>query len=365
MNKVSLTFVVIFLLLFFSCKNKSSDAVIVFSNNDFKIKAEIFGEQIIEEDYNINREIFAIDTLLILKTGSGKEYFNVYNKNSFEFLGSIGVRGEGPEEWQVISFNGQFDFTNKNSIGMWVSNFRKGFISKVNIHKTLKSENSLPVIDKTFRIDGKLFPFFNPFHLEEGSFISKSWITEDEFVRIKYFDLSKKETKNTGLFPKIKNIDYLPAEVINTLYTSSFKKHPEKNIYGQALYYFNRIDIFDHELNNLISIVEGETWKDFYFDAANVNIESDFLKEFKQFYSGLFLSNSYIYALSLSEQVANTKKYLRVFNYNGSPVAILEFDDEIYSFSVDENDEYLYAIDRENEKILKYNLKNIIKDSLK
>jgi len=360
MNKTCLFIIVSFLIL--ACQSEKENYIIKVSKNDFKKSLKIVGNEILKEDFNLNREIFVVDSLIILKTGSGKNYFNVYNKESFELLGSVGIRGEGPDEWQVINFTGQFDITNEGEIGMWVSNFKKGFIYKVNINETLRKKNPEPVIDKNFRIDGRRYPFFNPFYVSGETFVSKSWITEDEFVRIKSFEFSTGTVKKSGLFPVIQNIENLPVEVINTIYTSSFKKHPKKEIFGQALYFFNRIDIFDKDLKTLISIVDGETWKDFHYDAANIDFESDFLSDFQQFYSGLFLSQKYIYVLTAGEKDKSGSKHFRIFDYSGNPIVILNVSDEIYSFSVDENDDFLYAIDRENEKILRYSLKNILKN---
>ena len=101
------------LLILLSCSKDNQKKESLYNKNiqqvsleDFNIDKEITGK-ILNVDYKTEfHEILSIDTLLILKTSSRhKEFFKIYNLNTLEHLGDVGVRGEGPEEWKNVDIN--------------------------------------------------------------------------------------------------------------------------------------------------------------------------------------------------------------------------------------------------------------------
>lgn len=225
MKRITDLFIVLLMLLFAcSSYNEEERTAKKVSLRDFGPAKKIIGESIIQNDYNINRQVYVMDTLLLLATQSGEFYFNVYNINTLAHEGSIGVRGEGPREWRMIYFTGQFEI-DTSGISIWVSEYHRGFISKINVTKTLKTLSPYPVIEETININGKIFPFLDMIYVNEEKLVSKSWIHEQSYVRIKSFNPNTNEIKKSKLFPKIRNVEKLPADMINSLYTTTLSKH--------------------------------------------------------------------------------------------------------------------------------------------
>ena len=363
-STVDLFIIPLFLLVACSSYNEEEGTAKKVPLTDFGVAKKIIGESIIQNDYNINRQIYVMDTLLLLTTQGGEFYFNVYNKSTLAHEGSIGVRGEGPQEWRMIYFTGQFEI-DTSGISIWVSEYHRGFISKINITKTLKTLSPYPVIEETIKINGLTFPFLDMIYVNEEKLVSKSWIHEQNYVRIKSFNPTTKEIKKSKLFPKIKNVKELPSDMINSLYTTTLSKHPSKNIFVQATFVFNRIDIFDEDLNLVRSIVDGNNWRDDYYNALEISAESDFISDKIEGYSNISLTEHFIFAIDAKSKMhpfdgSVVEKDIKVFDWEGNPVCLLQTTDKIFGISVDEEEGFLYATDMENEKVLRYNIKDLI-----
>jgi len=366
MKKVADLYIVLFLLLCACVSyNEEERTAKKVSFKDFGPVEKILGESIIQNDYNINRQVYVMDTLLLLMTQSGKYFFNVYHKNTLEYQGSFGVRGEGPEEWRMIYFTGQFEIAT-SGISIWISEYHRGFVSKVNITKTLKNLSPYPVIEQTININGKTFPFLDMIYVNDEKLISKCWIYEQGYVRIKLFDPKSNKVKKSELFPKIKNVERLSADMINNIYTATLSKHPSKNLFVQATYIFDRIDIFDEDLDLVRSIVDGNNWRDDYYDAKEIDIESDFISDKVEGYNNISLTERFIFAIDAKNKINQVDgsvvgKIIKVFDWEGNPVCLMKTTDNIFGISVDEEEGFLYATDMENEKVLRYNLKDLMK----
>ncbi|EON77929.1 putative lipoprotein [Lunatimonas lonarensis] len=365
MKKINKIYILPFLLLS-ACTNSNEQekAAKKISFGDFGPVEKIQGESIVQNDYNINRLVYVMDTLLLLMTESGKYFFNVYHKNTLEYQGSFGVRGEGPEEWRMINFAGQFEIAS-SGICIWVSEYHRGFISKINITKTLKNSSPYPVIDQTININSKKFPFLDMIYVSDEKLISRCWIYEEDYVRIKSLDPKTQNIKKSELFPKITNVEKLPADIINSLYTATLSKHPSKNLFVQATFIFDRIDIFDEDLKLVRSIVDGNNWRDEYYDALEIDVESDFISDKVSGYNNISLTERYIFAIDAKSKISQVdgtvlEKTIKVFDWEGNPVCLMRTTDNIFGISVDEQEGVLYATDMENEKVLRYAIKDLM-----
>jgi len=354
-----------FLFLLFGCVQKKEKHIIYVKNTDFPLTESIYGEVILKKDYNKNLSIDVFDDILLIRPDySSSIYYHAYDKNSLKYLGGIGVRGEGDKEWLTVYDSGQFEKSG-SEIYLWLHRYQKGFLSKINISKTLKSGSPYPVIEKTLKVDSKDFPFFTLFTLNNEKLIGNCWMSEEGQVRIKSYNIATKVVKKSKLFPQIKNSSHLPSEVINSLYSSGFRKHPSKNLFMQSMYMFNRIDIFDENLTLKHSIVGGENWRDNYYDGTEINPASDFFKNRVNGYISSRVTKNYILVVDSNKKksiIDNFVKesYIKIFNWEGQPICILKTSDNIFSISLDEEDGILYATDVVNEKILRYNIKKIM-----
>jgi|GEM_PF-1272620 len=367
-NFIKYTILFILNIIFiFACSQKDNveTTLTTIEKNDFPQTIKLENpDKILDDDEFHHFKIFVIDTVLLTTSQVGDYHYNAFLINTLDFLGSFGVRGEAPEEWTMpITMSGQYE-TSKDGLNLWFYDYLKGHFSKINLTKTLNSNSLNPIIDETVSIDTKKFPFTNLFYVSEEKIIGDSWISESDRRRIKSFNPKTEEVKKSELFPAMKNTSKLPAEVLNSFYTSAFSKHPTKPLFVQAMFVFNRIDIFNENLQVVKTIVDGDNGLDDYYDGAEVDLKSDFLLGKIQGYDGVTTTSDYIFALEMNvktqDQIKPKDSYVRVYDWSGKPVCLLQFEHPIVGLAVDERTGILYITDYENESVLRYNIKNLM-----
>lgn len=357
----------LFSFVVFSGSTTNNSNLIKVSKKNFPKIVKIKGEEILTNDYNHHHHIFIINDYLLTLVNSGDFQYHVFDKKSQKYLGPVGIRGEGPNEWEIPQTTlGQFENT-KDGVMIWNFDFLRGNFNKINLTKTIASKSAKPIIQNTTRINMREFPFFQLFQGKNGRIYASSWIYEVNRVRLKSFNPTDKTIKRSELFPKIKNTNHLPSEVLNSLYGGSFDKHPSQDKFVQAMFMFNRIDIFDENLNVTKSIVDGLNWQDGFYDGKEIDPTKNFLRPRIDGFDGLAVGENFIFAVEADKFIENQKAYenksfIRVYNWEGKPLAYLEVDNSLSSIDVDEANGFIYATDYENELVLRFNISHLIKE---
>jgi hypothetical protein len=369
MNKI---IIIIILISLFSCNDSSTDQntekVITNVKNikNFPYEQTLQGEKILTDQFYKNGSIAVLDTLLLIGIYEDTVKYNIYGVNSLQHLGTLGTVGDAPDDWNVVFHVNQHE-VNQDGIMLWFADVIKGQSFKVNLSKVIQAKSPKPIIEKTIDIKANIFPFNQLIYINDEKVIGNLGINEVDGGRIKSFNPQTQEIiKKVGLFPKIKNSQGIPSPVFYNFYFADFAKHPSKDVFVQSMSVFNRIDIFDTNLDLINSIVSGENWDDDYFDAKEMDIMGDPLKDKIDGYSTMSVTKDFIYAVS-----ANKKKnvdgevkesQIKVFDWEGNPKCLISVPDDLFSISVDAKEEYLYAIDFNNEKVLRYNIKKLTKE---
>lgn len=351
-----------YLILFFLITAHTyGQTVVKVAKKDFPLKIKIQGQEILSKDFNHHHKIFIVGDYILTLVNSGDYNYHVFDKKTQQYLGPIGLRGEGPEEWVIPQTTlGQYH-KKDGDIYMWYFDFLRGTFSLMNLTKTIKSKSINPINDRRLRINMKLFPYFQLFMGDNERIYGTNWIYESDRSRLKSYDIKTNKIAKSALFPKIKNSSHLPSEVMNSLYSCSFDKHPFKDQFAQATFIFNRIDIFDQNLNVIKSIVDGENWKDDYYEGREIIPSENFISPRINGFDGLSVSNNFIFALEAKKNVGTDKEkenesFVRVYNWNGVPIAYLEINHDLSSIDFDEETKVLYATDYSHELVLKFNL---------
>ena len=362
--KTGILYLTLLLVLFFGC-NKTTDKSKIVIIDNFKCNTFVKGEQILKDNFDSNFSISSVDSLLLLKQQGKDIHYTIYNSKDLKYLGSLGVRGEGPNEWNVVFHNKQFEIDD-NGIKLWFSRQRKGFLSQVNISKVIENKSPYPVVEKNLKINTNLFPFSHIIYLNSDKVIGNSGYYDVERVRLKSYNPKTRITEQrTELFPKIKNSNILPSPALYNLYFGQLQKHPSKDLFINAMRIFNRIDIFDEDLNLIKSIVSGDNWKDDYYDAAKIDVTTDYMADKVQGYGNLSVTENFILALETGKKrnaLTNDveESYVRVFDLEGKSLCRLSFHQDLFSIDLNEKSGFLYATDIQNEKVLQFNLEELI-----
>lgn len=361
MNFLKIFLIGLAILLTFT--SSFSQTIVKISKSDFPLKVKIQGEKILEKDFNHHHKILIVDDYILTLVNGGNFNYHVFDKKTQEYLGPIGKRGEGPDEWIIPQTTlGQF-VKKDGDIYMWYFDYLRGNFSLMNLTKTLKSKNPNPIVSRRLRVNMKLFPYFQLFMGDNDKMYATNWIYESDRSRLKSYDLNSNKIAKSTLFPKIKNSSHLPSEVMNSLYSCAIDKHPSKDQFVQATFIFNRIDIFDQNLNVIKSIVDGENWRDDFYEGREINPADNFISPRIDGFNGLSVTNNFIFALEVKENLGTKEEkenesFIRVYNWNGTPLAYLEVSHDLSSIDFDEENLLLYATDFSHELVLKFNLSN-------
>ncbi|MDX2306581.1 MAG: BF3164 family lipoprotein [Microscillaceae bacterium] len=367
MNKKLLIFGILFFM--FSCDDSSTDQntdQIITIVKNFPCEQNLQGEKILADQFYENGSIDVLDTLLLIGIYKDTVKYNIYGVNSLQHLGTLGVVGDGPDEWNAIFHVNQYE-VNQHGIMLWCADVLKGLLLKVNLSKVIQAKSPKPIIEKTMNIKADIFPFNQLIYVNDEKVIGNLGYDEVNGGRIKSFNPQKQELiKKVEFFPKIKNAQIIPPMVLYNFYFAGFKKHPSKELFVQSMSLFNRIDIFDANLELIKSIVSGENWDDNYYDAKKMDIMGAPLKGITDGYSDLSVTKNFIFA-ALENKKMNAagevkESQIKVFDWEGNPKCLIRVPDDLFAISVDAKEEYLYANDFNHEKILRYNIKKLAKE---
>ncbi|GMQ31335.1 BF3164 family lipoprotein [Algoriphagus confluentis] len=355
----------VFICVGFVCFSKIgpvvSQQVTKVTKTDFPQQLRLKGEAILDDDFNHHHMIYVNDTILLTTANSGKYHYHVFHKTKLNYLGSIGVRGEGPGEWEIPSTTaGQFE-KGRDGIKVWHFDYLRGNFELINITKTINSKSPTPIVDRRLRIDARSFPFYQLFMGSNQRIYTNAWIYEQNRGRIKYIDLKTNKIQKSDLFPKIADIEHLPTEVINSLYGAPFDKHPNKDVFVQAMFMFNRIDFFDANLNLTNSIVDGDNWKDNFYNGRDIKVNENFLRPRINGYDGLSVGEKFVFVLEAkknvgTDQFKENQSFIRVFTLDGKPLSYIEILHDLSSIDYDESSGVLYATDYSHELVLRFDL---------
>lgn len=317
------------MILFFliSCKDQVEDQ----EYNETKITLPDFESvklsgKIINLDNSVQIfDLYTIDSLLLLKTSSKhKEYFKVYSLNNYAFLGNVGERGEAPGQWKFVRVNSMLMKVDDH-FSMWISDDLAGYLKKINISKSLLSGSNVPYYSENFTINANLFPF-NSIHKVNNYFIGDTGYEDESYSRFKKMNMETNEIEHVPFFPKVKNYQSLPSPVLYSIYVGVFEKHPNKNLFVSTPSTFNRIDFLDDNLEVYKTIVDGENWKDNYYDAKEIDIASDQTYEMQDGHFSTSVTKNYIFtryrniSKELDGRQNKEESMIKVFDWEGNPI---------------------------------------------
>jgi len=310
-------------------------------------------------------DINTIDTLLLLGTSSKhKEYFKAYSLNNYDYLGSIGTRGEAPGQWKFARVEGGL-MKDDEHFSIWISDDLAGYLKKINLSKSLTDKANTPTYSEHINVNSNLFPF-NSVYKVDNYLIGDTGYEDESYSRFKKMNMETNDIKHVPFFPKLKNFQSLPSPVLYSIYVGAFEKHPNKNLFVSTPSTFNRIDFLDDNLDVYKTIVDGENWKDNYYDAKEIDIASDQTYEMQDGHFSTSVTKNYIFtryrniSKELDGRQNKEEAMIKVFDWEGNPIKLLYLDCDAFTFSYNEMLKTLFVVDIENEQILTYDLNGVL-----
>ena len=329
----------------------------------------ITGSEIFADNIEISH-LYSLDDFLLAKINNKEYYYALYDPKSLKLITRIARKGEGPNEVpNGLSYSCQF-FKKDNQLKIWTYGVNTHKLYLINLTQSIKEQKT--IIEKKIKISPDI-NFSNLFYLDSNKIIGNNGMISPNMNRLQIFDPVKKTiSKTVPLFPPFKikeninNMDYIFYRY-NVLYISSFKMKPDKTLFSSAMNFFNRIDIFDNLGNLKYSFIDKENNNsnrkiNDYLETSEGNIEKI---EIKNFYGYSVTTNSFIYTLYRNQLKSEYGKIskpisIRIFNWKAEPVCEINIPDYLTTFTIDEKNGIMYGVAYFDEKILKYDIKDIL-----
>ncbi|MGW8122366.1 BF3164 family lipoprotein [Roseivirga echinicomitans] len=308
------------------------------------------GTQILKDDLSaISAHI--IDTLLLTKQTDSDTIFKVYSLPELNYLGFLGHKGNGPNEFTAPRYSGEYTIEN-GKIFMWIHDARKFRFRKVDVYASLNKRTA--VVEQEIYIHPRhgLTQFL--FYMNDSIVIGNTGYESIEKARLRKFNF-KQDTilSSSYVLPELKNIDKLPTSMAYSIFFDRLKFSKSRGLLVSAMQKFDRIDFFDMNLNHLKTIHFGD-------EAMALDMKNSRVKPMYQYYKDLLLTDDKIYGLYckilLEVDMPSKPSSIRVFDWEGRLLNTVQVADDLMSIAIDEHNGHMYDVDFENEKIIRYDI---------
>lgn len=346
----------LFILQFLACSEDKS--IENESTLNFLYTHQLSGKEFLKDEISA-LSIHQIDTLLLVYVRKMPYFYSVYNVKDLTLLGRIGVRGDGPEEWQGAFFTGQVE-QKENQTYLWINERSKSQLIKLNLTKSLEEKKVIQ--EKTLSYKPELGFGSYIFSIDDKKWLGNQSVSESKKGRLINYNPATQVIETVKLTPIVPLLENTSIPLKYELYSEHLALKPDKRYLVSAMRYFNRIDIYDLE-GNIAHSFEGKG------NARNLNfkegdLKNEDLSQLILHYQYVTVSDKYIYALYFEQE---EQKYgeemkpleIHVFDWKAKPIAKLKIPDYLISFCVDEVSNKIYGINFFEEKNLSYDLPNI------
>ena len=346
--------VLLLLLIISSCQTNPNERI---KNIVFPEKVDLVGERILDNEITVNR-LYSIDTLLLAELKGDTHLYAVYNPNDLAQILKIGVEGSGPNEFIRPLYFTDFTIENDNYI-CWFYELNTYKFYKVNLSESLKEREV--VVDDIIQLNQKV-NLNRAFYLDSTKLIGTVTNMDIKMGRMRMYNPTEdKILKTVENFPEVERKSNEVAYLYyrhNYLYVGKAIIHPERNKIASALTKFDRIDVFDTQLNLESSIFHSPIDEDRVINDY-LSVQNLMDSEIRSYYVDAFGTKDYIYALYHNQLFIEygTEKpvEIRVFDWELNPVGLYRIPDYLATFTVNENEGKIYGVKSSSDNsILEY-----------
>lgn len=321
-------------LFFFACGKRQQRNVVSFDSSQ---QITMQGHALQGDSILWSEGIVIMDSLLINLNDKMDTVFNVYRLSDFSFLGSCGVRGEGPDD---------ISFFNSRSWGLFGHGLFYADMNKCNLG-AIRFEKGKPIffVEKRITIPRPGAINGMAVSIDTSVMYFSSYCQENEFVRVNKEDPA--HPVPIGVYPEYISGD-IPAVNIMSVYLKHLSYNSQRRLYVALYEYLPLLRVFDEQGRIIAeSILEGWESRQFeapYFFPAEDNIRC---------YLSVCSDENYIYGLYIGQKAPDLEEKGRenpldvrfsvhVWDWEGRPVADLHPDRLLMKIAV--QDGVLYGI---------------------
>ena len=335
--------------LFFSACGKDSEDIHVVSFDDPKPVAmqahALQGDSILWSN-----GIVVTDSLLINANSQMDTVFNVYRLSDFSYLGSCGVKGEGPDD---------ISFFNNRSWGLFGTGLYYTDINKCNLAE-IRFEGGKPVFSVTDRIRILRPGALNGMAVSPDTSLVyfSSMCQGNEFFRTDKHDVA--HPIPIGEYPAYISGN-IPAERIWMVYSKRLVSHPKENKYAALYDNLPLLRVFDDQGRAVFESIltdweESRYMPEFSEKASKINYYRYMQACCDEYYVyGLYAGYTVDELMQIEKGTMDGHFSIHVWTWDGRPVVDLRPDRLLTNITV--RDGILYGVNTfVSDTVYTYNL---------
>jgi len=352
--------ILLVLFLLCACSNVSNpmdDPKVLNDLSEIK-RIQVQGQEILKKEYNVISPL-VVDTFLILELLEKKEWaYKVYQSNSLKFLGNLGKMGPGPTELQIPRLSDQ-TVLNRNGSHIWVNELGQGESKLIDIGQSLKSKKN--EIVNSVKYDNASILTESIFNLNSRDWIANLGPSAEKFGRFLSYS-SKKDTNTLTAFNhQISNGKMLNRQDVYSLNFHYVALKPDESRVVSIMNHLSRVDIYRITTDQTLQIEATGLIKNEKYDKLDGEIFKNDYSKITNYYMDVSVTNDKIYALYHGQPSNEYAKKLissqiRVFDWDGNLLEVINIPEYLISFSVDDINENIFGVAYFEEKIMRYSL---------
>ena len=322
-----------------SCKG---DIARVNRNNDFDITLSLESEDVNIDQIIFPYEVGILDDILVFSDPLVSPHFYSYALPGFEFKGSFGIQGKGPNDIEDPLFSGQIENVGKEKIIKTMQVNRNKFTS-FSLTQALKDTTNLQKVDmKDIYLPPEIEMSIQTVQLNDSILLTSGSSSLGEF----------------GIYSvKTDKIKWIPfqglvsQDVVGQLFKNNMLASfgygeiglkPDKSKICKIYLKSPSIKVFDIDGELDFSIID-ENYKGLPDNETKTLDENDF-------YTDLYLSDSYIYALYQGCTYENScDSEIHIFDWSGKAKKKIKLNEQVKCFAVDEKRNTIYSVSIKTE----------------
>jgi hypothetical protein len=331
------------LLLFVSCSNEKKNIWITQALNNIETITDI--KEFTPYRFYKQPYIYLFDNyLLVYSPLSSDAKVDIYDKRTFKYLISTGVKGEGPGE---ITAPGPISIDVKNEC-FWLCDYGKMQMYRFPVDSVFKTKYYKPSFSYKLPLGTGFGEFF--FTHPDTIITNPMQLTGDDAMQVM---IKKICIKNQSIVPTNYRI---PEKIKSNNYYGGWM-----NLYGAqncntmvCTFTFSDLIMFMDKNGNILKAVQGPKGLS-KLDDPNSHVECELA------YSQVTGNDTYIFALfngnkqdKSGNMMGSSGRFIRIFSVNGEYIKTLELEDNLANICYDSENKRIIAISNDRENSLIY-----------
>lgn len=378
MKKFALVLVSVLLVL--SCGNRKSRLLFEVHEVDYRNKSDItLNGTEVEAEWPLEMRAIAVcDSFLLVKSGDNEHILYVYS-DDLKLKGGFGCIGRARNEFLSTSVQWSSAQILRNEQGdamIPLVDMQQG-TKLLDLQKSLETQSTVIAAQNDF-LGRHTFEYYNKSfdgRVVMSTVVRTQYLDNDINHRFSFFhpitegyeDKVYTEpvfaiTLDTARVKEIKMLSRFEAK--DSEYTNGFMiKHPSRNIAVQVLYILDYILFFDLDNDRAFAIHQpGLPSFDDDLPAVDYTTRVPCFRDLaatESFFMVTYYNGDYCHNQTDVSDIGQAAPELLFFDWDGNFLKSFKLDTHVDDITYDEKNQILYGMDAANDRILRFDLKNL------